>query len=160
MIETRFGMLRIVINLFLSLMISVIGMATFQDVVEVPLAKYYGTEVTHTSEDYSYKPGQHGTNFTFFIREQGKLRELGVFKLLFIPALFYWPIITFIGLLRRITMNRKISLTAKDLHNRSAKLFRKKEPSEKGFRSYIGAISILIITTLFFALGYYGCFRI
>lgn len=152
-------MLRIIINSFIALMIGAIGVAVYQQALEKPISLYYGTEVMHTSMDYSYKPGQHGTHYDFYITKNGQTEKLGIFTLIFIPTVFYASIITLIGLLRRVLTPVKVHIDGK-VHNGPMKLFRMKSKKERSFRKFRIPFIFLLLTSFFFLAGYWGWWRI
>lgn len=157
------NLLRVFINFFIALMISVIGMVVDQRIVEYPIELYYNMDVDHTSEDYSYKPGQSGTEYTFYIHDGLESKELGVVHILFIPAFFYWFFINLIGLLRRLFIPQRISLKpSKDDYNPDipVKLFRRKTREEKKASNYYWSLVCMLISLFFIYSGYWNWFRI
>lgn len=94
--------MRLGINAFFGLMFTVLGVI-YQPIIEKPLEIYYGADVTHTATDYSYKPGQQGTTYEFYLaREDRGFTPIGMFQSVGIPALFYLAVFTLIGLVRRL----------------------------------------------------------
>lgn len=80
-------------------MISVMGVA-YLPIIEKPLSIYYKSEITHTTQHYSYKPGQSGTAFEFYIkRNDAGYEQLDFFNVFAIPTLFYAALLISLNLL-------------------------------------------------------------
>ncbi len=152
-------MLRFIINFFVALMIGVIGIGVYQQAVKKPIALYYGADISHSSTDYSYKPGQQGTHYDFYLNKNGESEKLSTMTLLFIPAILYFSFITLIGILRRVLIPNKIHFDQRANDGRGS-FIKKKTKEERSFKNYTLPLIAFILSSLLFLSGYLGWWRL
>ena len=124
-------------------MISVMGVV-YLPIIEKPLSLYYKADITHTAENYSYKPGQSGTAFEFYIkRKDAGYERLPFFQSFAIPTLFYSGILIFLNLIWLLVKRKKDPSRTDHLN----------EPSKKAIKFVLGRknkkvniISIILLT--------------
>ncbi len=152
--------MRIGINLFMGLMIAVVGGVIFQSIIEMPTELYYNAEVNYTSHDYSYKPGQSGTTYQFYIKRDGRgYQELDIFPSIGVPTLFYFALLSLIGLFRFfLNRNKPVKEITYGKMNEEARqrIMKWREKMKK--RNPIGAVVLVLFVLLFFYSGRNGLF--
>ena len=123
-------------------------------IIEKPLEIYYKSEITHTAEHYSYKPGQSGTSFEFYIkRPDTGYDRLPFFQTLAIPTVFYLGILLFLNLFWSLVKSKKNKdRSDKSARNEEFKKFSKLILSKKSKSvNTISFVLVLVILAFFFS---------
>ncbi len=152
--------MRLGINLFFALMFTVMGVV-YQPIIEKPIEIFYNGNVTHTATDYSYKPGQSGTEYEFYIeREDRGYDRLGMLESIGLPTLFYFGIFTFIGIIRRKFLRKKTRDYNSSIFQKRPDLVEKlKTMDEKNKnKSEFPPLLISLGIGIFFLAGHYQMF--
>ena len=103
-------------------MISVMGVL-YQPIIEKPISLFYNSEVLHTASNYSYKPGQSGTEYVFYLEKtEGVYEQLNFIETVGLPTFFYLGIIMLIGIIRKKLFKRKDRDYSKGIFKKNPKL--------------------------------------